>query len=118
MKNDIDCYFDELTDEDVTNWGRIIRKLRMKYGYTNDFSGGYLGTDNTDFDEDDDDYGRKVFTCKYCGDRIVDDILEERMLSNYRVPLCEVCVDPSNCPYNTCFERTCNGGVRCEQHSH
>ena len=35
MENDIDCYFDELTKEDMTKRGRMIRKFRMKYGYGN-----------------------------------------------------------------------------------
>ena len=103
MENDIDCYFDELTNEDVTKRGRIIRKFRMKYGYGNEFSAGCLGTDNTDVDEDDDYFSCKVFTCEYCGDRVEDDILEERMLGNYQVLLCEVCVDPSKHPCDTCF---------------
>ena len=68
--------------------------------------------------EDDDYYGHEVFTCKYCEDCVKDDILEERMLGNYQVPLCEVCVNPLKSLCNTCFERTCDGGRRCEQFSH
>ena len=67
MKNDMYCYFDELTDEDVTRRGRIITKFRRSearngYGYGNIFSAECLGTDNTDVDEDDYYYGCKVFT--------------------------------------------------------
>ena len=108
-----------MNNEDAKN--DIVLKFRRNesddgYGYGNNFTAECFGREDGEIDNDK-YYGHEVLKCVHCHEDITDDILSERMSNNFEISICNLCLIPSNLPCGTCFQRTCNGGRRCEQRS-
>ena len=85
-------------------------------GYGDDFTVECFGRDNSEI-EDDKCHGREVFLCIHCEGDVEDDILTERILGNFQVPLCGECLDPSNKSCGIYFQGTRRSGMDYEQYS-
>ena len=100
----------------------VILKFQTDHGYGEDFDDTLFGNmnweelssywDERNLDGDVDEnstaiikyFGIKMWECQFCGeDTNGEDILRERMLMNWDVPMREQCIDKDNHPCGGCF---------------
>ena len=133
IKKDLNRYWQMHEAGSQAEMDTIISDFKTRYNYGLNFTNMILGDLKKDdeitktideIDSDGDPYedshvieeyhGTVLWECHFCKDHTTsDDILDERMLGNWIVPMCNLCINRDNRPCSTCFERVCECEYRC-----
>ena len=95
-----------------------LKRMNVNYGNSVEEILGYRENEDLQYENENQQYNEEyegipqyygivIWECLFCGEDNDEDVISERLVDNWIVPMCNKCIDHNNTPCQKCLHRGC-----------